>query len=751
MSAIIGNNSSQLGSITFGLTFTSSDLSDILNNISNNIGIVQQTAINNTNVSSMLYDSSLLSQMTFENQLSLTKYRNGIVTNYYQPYDLIFSSFQRNNYNYSDYDIYEKISFLNLLNYINNKSLLNGFDLNNKIHKNLQEKVLDNNILEKNLAFNYIDSIYHYDFGSMFNILSNDQTIKQLDKFIARDSSNLSLNNWIGDIEDTLNFVNKNNPNKDICFNEIIKFCVNGLAPPYYFDIDIHDAAEDNFIHMDLSKTINNKELNMINFGGIEYEQNFCLINDIINKKHPSSNNVIFYYYIQDNFDDLLELFNSDLSGNSQNIYYPDYFNDRNLKTFIQESSLNKYNYGNIMFMIDSSYNDIDNIDDHNNILDHLNLDYVLIPDFKDISNQSNSVNLLDLMDFSTKNYQDLSNTNSLILLPMPKQEDISGDNLFRDSLFNYNKLIDNFYLDNSQSIYSVIVSTNNTDLVNILCQDSSFSTTYSNPDLYMTYYDIPNICKDSQDMSNDLLFTKELSSRQGKTYLYYPFYFDNTSNFLNKVKNFNSDNDLMKDLPSEYNINTIQMPFYKGFIQIILLYLFIHLFSKSYIYPTSYTNKNFYDFYKSLLGSNDFYDNSQNQNVFNELSVINSLFNLNNYVDIDEDTDIFNGNPDISSLNNNINITSSDINFNNILLAIASKHIKLDDISSNNKRSYYTLYDLSNIKVNNITSFINNNIDHNQYIINNTDISFSYLEDEFRYYLLNNWQHYYPDISNYL
>ena len=35
-------------------------------------------------------------------------------------------------------------------------SLLNAFDLNNKIHKNLQEKVLDNNIIE-NLAFNYID------------------------------------------------------------------------------------------------------------------------------------------------------------------------------------------------------------------------------------------------------------------------------------------------------------------------------------------------------------------------------------------------------------------------------------------------------------------------------------------------------------------------------------------------------------------------------------------------------------------
>ena len=77
------------------------------------------------------------------------------------------------------------------------------------------------------------------------------------------------------------------------------------------------------------------------------------------------------------------------------------------------------------MFMIDSSYNDIDNIDDDNNILDYLNLHHVLIPDFKDISNQSNSVNLLDLMDFSTKNYQDLSNTNSIILLPMPKQEDI--------------------------------------------------------------------------------------------------------------------------------------------------------------------------------------------------------------------------------------------------------------------------------------------------------------------------------------
>ena len=747
MSFQIGNNSGQSGSITFGLDIPSNYLSDILNNIN----IIQQTRINNTNVSSMLYDSSLLSQMTFENKVSLSKYRNGIVTNYYQPYDFIFSSFQRNNYNYSDYDIYEKISFLNLLNYINNKSLLNAFDLNNKIHKNLQEKVLDNNIIEKNLAFNYIDSIYHYDFGSMFNILSNDETIKQLDKFIARDSSNLSLNNWIGDIEDTLNFVNKNNPNKDISFNEIIKFCVNGLAPPYYFDIDIHDDAEDNFIHMDLSKTINNKELNMINFGGIEYEQNFSLINDIINKKNISSNNVIFYYYIQDNFDDLLELFNSDLSDNSQNIYYPDYFNDRNLKTFIQESSLSKYNYGNIMFMIDSSYNDIDNIDDDNNILDYLNLHHVLIPDFKDISNQSNSVNLLDLMDFSTKNYQDLSNTNSIILLPMPKQEDISGDNFFRDSLFNYNKLIDNFYLDNSLSIYSVIVSTNNTDLVNILCQDSSFSTTYSNLDLYMTYYDIPNICKDSQDMSNDLLFTKELSSRQGKTYLYYPFYFDSSSHFLNKVKNFNSDNGLMKDLPSEYNINSIQIPFYKGFVQIILLYLFIHLFSKSYINPTSYTNKNFYDFYKSLLGSNDFYDNSQNQNVFDELSIINSLFNLNNYVEIDEDTDIFNGNPNISSLNNNINITSSDINFNNILLAIASKHIKLDDISSNNKHSYYTLYDLSNIKVNNITSFVNNNIDHNQYIINNTDISFSYLEDEFRYYLLNNWQHYYPNNYNYL
>ena len=132
---------------------------------------------------------------------------------------------------------------------------------------------------------------------------------------------------------------------------------------------------------------------------------------------------------------------------------------------------------------------------------------------------------------------------------------------------------------------------------------------------------------------------------------------------------------------------------------------------------------------------------------MFNELAIINSLFNLNNYVEIDEDTDIFNNNLTISSLN----FTPNDINFNNILLAIASKHIKLDDISSNSKRSYYTLYDLSNIKVNNITSFVNNNIDHNQYIINNTDMSFSYLEHKFRYYLLNNWQQYYPDISNYL
>tara|TARA_B110001450_G_scaffold107560_1_gene101821 strand:+ start:18085 stop:20823 length:2739 start_codon:yes stop_codon:yes gene_type:complete len=736
---------------------------------------------NNNYIKNIYNNENFSSNLNLQDTLKLIKNNDGFVINYYEPVNSFYSK-RDNTHTYNDIDVYEKISYENILLYLNEKNILSTIHFNNKNYS-----IKSNQFY---LINSYINNLYRGIFGSSLNIFSNDNYLKMLDKIIYKNSNENEISNYT-------NFVNSDHPNKDISFNEITKITNYGLTPPYYFDLSgtgLNDISNSIYYNSDIS--LNNIKLNLLNFGGIEYEQNISLIQNILK---DSSNNVIFYFYIQNNFDNFIKLFSNDFSNNGNNIN-----NYVNYKQFVLDNSnIITYNYGNLLFLVDeensnikANINNVNSIDISNNILNSLNLNNILLCDYSDLSNNNNNINdfiinhinnqgntdnnllINNYDDFSNVSlynisklsnskildYNELNNNNSLILCPLPDNNffidsdsnKFVDDINFKENVYKYISLFQKLYKDASNINYSHIISTNESDLANITFFDSSINFMFSNRNLYLTYYDLPNYINSNfnQNLLNELdlnINNRELKNgRLNFTKIYYPFYFDQTIGFLNNISNYVKNNELTNH-QSNYNTKNVKNTFIKGYIQFLLVYLIIYLLQK---YKNnnieSFSSIEISNFYNDLINNN--IDLNSNLDLSNSLFVINQLFENNIYVDVNNTIIDFSYNLLIN--NNNLSTVDSSLNNNlkkfiyykELFFAISSKILKLTKINDPNKKSFYTLYDLSNIKVKSgqIT-------EENIYNIHPTDLSYSSLDDDFRYYLLNNWKQYYSNVDNYL
>ena len=797
------------------VTNISGQLYSVINTI-NNLDISYVTNIKFIELANIVYnlDSSFVTdisfQTTIENNLSLTKSidllknSEGIIINYYQPYNLFNSKRDSTNL-YNNIDLYETDFFINTINFINEKNMIVNNTLNNKIYKNNSYTSLRTNIIDS-----YINNIYRGAFGSKINIYGNVDYIKAIDSIIYNNSSNDE-----NDVNKYLQFINNNQPYNDISFNEIPKITHNAMTPPYYFELSGNRGTtidQSCSIFFNNNASINDVSLNLLNFGGIEYEQNIVLLNhiykkDVSNDEDVSNNNMIFYFYEQDNYQDFIKLFSHDLSNTVSN-HIEKY---HNFKDFVLDNSnIITYNYGNLLFLIDNSDCNISanpknpTLKTSNNILSLLNINNIYISNYSDLSanfpnfngfveNVNSSIGLNDIYMFSDfaniklYNLTDLSSekiidyikisenvtsnkNNSLILCPLPKNHyyiddnnTFINDNIFINELYKYSSLlqtVNKHNINNSNNInFSNVISTNNSNLCNLISFDTSINYLYSEKNLYFTFYDLPNYTQATDGIDLFQNFSNLISDRSfqngrnnNHTKIIYPFYYNTFNNlsFIDKyIDNQVTNNEFYNTYRKTYkNINNIKNIIYKGFIQAVFLYIIIYLFERFYK-TANFSKSELLNFYNIIINNDLNSLSSVNAIAITDLSnsiyLINNLFNQSIYSDSNSfDYKLYKNNILLENIDSSLNTDLKDlINNNELLLALSSNNIKLNNINSNNHTSYYTLYNIANIT----SSSINENV----YDLSVGDFSNNCLDNNLRYYLLNNWKQYFPNVENYL
>ena len=770
-----------------------------------NVGSTTKT-LKNDNYIEKIYTNrdgnDFLNNLNVLDAVALLKKNEGFIINYYEPVNL-FNSKRDNTNLYNNTDLYEKISYDNAMIYFNEKNLLGSLDINSKNYaiKNISQ----------NLINTYLNNAYRGTFGSFLNVFANDKYVKLIDKIIYlnsvnNDTVNASDNAADKDIKNYINLFNKNSPNKDLSFNEVSKLGPYGLTPPYYFDLSgtgLQDVSNSIYFNTDVS--FNNNKLNLINFGGIEYEQNVSLIKNIMSS---SSDNIIFYFYEQANFADMIRLFSDDFSANAAHIK-----NYVSFKEFVLDSSnILTYDYGNLMFLIDNSScniksnaNNLLSGEISSNILQNLNIDNILVPDYSDLSenfisngdfiNHVNiNANITGFTGFSNvsmynissvigsdkvTDYNTIKNKNNVVLCPLPTNnyliDELTG-NYIEDSEFNkyvyyYTSLIQTLYKFDSSSgndiSFSFVVSTNETNLANIVCFDPSFNFLVANKNLFLTYYDLPNFTNTEYGQNLFNVLDLDINERMfnngrmgGNTKVYYPFYFDNSVNILNNIANFVRNNELTKYFYG-YNTGNIKNVFMKGYIQIQLVYLIIYLLQK-YQNNTieSFSSREVMGFYNDLVNNN--IDLNNYSDLSDSLFVVNNLFENDIHISNSGNGSgsgglnlLFDICYNLMQNNNKLSVSDSVLNdaltdlisYHEFVLGLSSKILKLVKMADLNKKSYYTLYNLNNIQAKSVATAVEENV----YNMTTGDISNNSLDDDLRYYLLNNWKQYYPNVNNYL
>ena len=756
----------------------------------------QENLTNENYIKNIYNDSSFANNLSLINSINLLKKNEGILINYYQPYNLFNSSRDSTNL-YNNIDLYEIDFFVNMLNYINEKNMLTNNSINNKIYKN------NNYNITYNIIDNYINNIYRGAFGSKINIYGNYDYIKTIDSIIYYNS--LNDNN---DVKKYLQFINNNYPNKDISFNEIPKMTHFGMTPPYYFELSGNlGSSIDNScsIYFNNDISINNINLNLLNFGGMEYEQNIILLKHIYERDSLNKNNIIFYFYEENNYSDFINLFSHDLSSNIVN-HIENYKNYKNF--IIDNSNIISYNYGSLLFLIDTNNCNIlanpnnNDLKTSNNILSALNIDNIYISNYSDLSNNFNNFNnfinnvnnaaninniynlnnfnniqlynLTDLSDNKLNNYNHINQNiksnknNSLILCPLPKNNYIidtnnnyNSDTNFINDLYKYSSLLQTLYKNNeiynNNTKFSIIISTNNSNLSNLICFDTSINFLYSEKDLYFTFYDLPNYINNTNNVSLFKNLNINLNNRKfqngrnnNHTKIIYPFYFDNVNNllFIDNYINNNINNNFYSSYNKSYNnINNIKNIICRGFIQVILLYIITYLYEKLYK-TTNFTKNELLNFYNYLIKNDINNLNSTSESITdlsNSIYLINNLFFESIYNEINSHNyKLYKNDILLENINTNLNNSLRNFIFDKeLILTFASKNIKINNINNNNHISYFTLY--------NINSIISSNSSENNYNLEISDFSNNYLDDNLRYYLLNNWKQYFPNVKNYL
>jgi len=802
------------------ITNISGQLYSVINTI-NNLDMSYVTNVKFIELATIIsnLDSSYVTDISFqnaiENNLALTKSMDiiknseGIIINYYQPYNLFNSKRDSTNL-YNNIDLYETDFFINTINFINEKNMIVNNTLNNKIYKNNSYTSIRNNIIDS-----YINNIYRGAFGSKINIYGNVDYIKAIDSIIYNNSSN-----GVNDVNKYLQFINNNQLNTDISFNEIPKMTHNAMTPPYYFELSGNAGTtidQSCSIFFNNNASLNDVSLNLLNFGGIEYEQNIVLLNHIYKKNvsndiDVSNNNMIFYFYEQDNYHDFIKLFSQDLSNSVSN--HIEKYN--NFKDFVLDNSnIITYNYGNLLFLIDNSDCNISanyenpTLKTSNNILSSLNINNIYISNYSDLSAnfpkfddfvenvniQASSIDdiytfsnfanikLYNLTDLSSEKMIDYikisenvtsNKNNSLILCPLPKNNyriddnnntTFINDHIFTNELYKYSSLLQTLFKDNinnSNDIsFSSVISTNNSNLCNLISFDTSINYLYSDKNLYFTFYDLPNYTQGTDVVELFQNFVTDLDKRSfqngrnnNNTKIIYPFYYNTFNNlsFIDKyIDNEVTNNEFYNTYKKTYkNINNIKNIIYKGFIQAVFLYIIIYLFER--FYKTANFSKNeLLDFYNIIINNdlNRLNNGIGNGNGITDLSnsiyLINNLFNQSIYSDSNSfDYILYKNNISLENIDSGLNTKLKElINNNELLLALSSNNIKLNNINSNNHTSYYTLYNIANIT----SSFSN----ENTYDLSVGDFSNNCLDNNLRYYLLNNWKQYFPNVENYL
>ena len=358
----------------------------IINLAGPNFHIKEPTNTNNDVNSKLLY---------LENLINSQKISNGVPLNYFQPLTTFNSDRGTNSSNnlYYDFDGYEYFMFEQAINYINEKNLLHAINFNLKSYLSFKS-------IESSLT-NYIDSFYSNPNIPFANVYANDFYLKlfnlanifskNYDRFKDNGTKNDLSNSRLKSMNDTtwslIEDFQHNVNTRQIYFTNTPAIIPGLCNPPYYLEasnnqilqkFDLNQVKIDSS-YIDVSFT----PLMMLSSKNIEYEQNFAMIRDILtnsNTGKEGSGNIIFYFYQQNShnqpneFDDI---FNSTTTHiNSSGFIFNPYYLKKDISSIINDNCVNMlYDYGNIMFALDSSFNNyIDCYDTSKNI------DTILIP-----------------------------------------------------------------------------------------------------------------------------------------------------------------------------------------------------------------------------------------------------------------------------------------------------------------------------------------------------------------------------------
>ena len=402
----------------------------------------------------------------------------GIPINYYLPSNT-FNSSRNTSDGYVNYDLYEYVTYKSTINYINEKNLLHAV--------NFKPKYLLNFMSIETIVTNYIDSYYSSINKPLLNSFSNDFYLKVLNLITVLKNSNIDdiSNNPIytlnKDIYNLIDTINKHPITKDFSFNEMPCICPINLNPPYYYRSETQTGNvtiitdTPNTISIGDGRDISLNKL-MI-FGDIEYEQNFVAIKEAQRNAKTrvpnSSANIFMYFYCQNTnnkyheFDLLFDMSNTD--NNNNNLFSSHYNNNKQITDFIRDNSqVCLYDYGNIMFALDNSFN-YDNSS---------NMDYILIPpltQLNTIRDQINSAGNLSFVNDGSTNITlvDSSFNGNYIdnIIPNNRLSDISGFDCSLSSQLQFvNCLSNNLHTIDLSYIQNDILTSDTCKNILILC-----------------------------------------------------------------------------------------------------------------------------------------------------------------------------------------------------------------------------------------------------------------------------------------
>ena len=747
--------------------------------------IIQETIITQEN----FYDKRIeFKQENYSLNESLNIIKEGIIINYFIPPSTFYSS--RNTYNinedyYMDIDNSEKEVYEYIIEYLNDKNLLNMTNLNLKSFISYQS--------QENMILNYIDSFYRSNNPVFLNILSNDYYLKVINKAnycidliknLITDNRfknyNINFYNYIVSLYND-KLINKIN------YNEVPILCPINLIPPYYME---------SLGNTDIKPKYDSSYTPLYTFGNIEYEQNIAIIEHINKNK---VNNLTFYIYVQNTiinndifFVNSLSIDNSLNSNNIYNIIN----NSKTITDYIKDNSDNNiYDYGNLMFILDNS-----------SILHDLSVDNIYIPDLNQLQNIYNDISNFNILDIDTKFNIDLSNNikknssnittdisfeefnlinlnklsyngvsniqqskNNIIFCPIKDnpfdfEMTNSGTSIYNnqykytrnamhvESLYKYLTLMGYFKTRNDFSL-NVIISTNQTDTTNILLIDNSINnldsfnkSLLSNMNIYLTYYDninkIPNYLNDDDKIFKNIYKLSDYDASNNKI-----------NELLNIIiayeinKNNNLNNKFLQSVTNLFsNLKSLNLALHTY----IILYITESIY-KNNIIDNNYVNFllqkiNPYESYKKIryqeLG---YYDNSS-------VLLIDNIFSNNIYLDI-SNQNIFDPNINFYRYKDKINYNtfsdlSDNLSFRDMIFLVYNSYNSNNPKLSNIVNYNYNKMFINKINSHNIKEFFNKKVIEYDNINTVNTVELNKL---LRNKLLKAWNNFYSEPFQYL